>query len=91
MPETDSRRKGNDMTDIIRVLRILEYIGPRDAIEKVLSQNAVKGFQVFGDIGIRESVVTPGNVEVVKPPIFNFEYMTKEDYEAIYGWGGQGA
>lgn len=29
------------MTDIVRVLRILEYVGPRDWVEKTLSQGGV--------------------------------------------------
>ncbi len=43
------------MTDIVRIVRVLEYTGPRDQLEKALSQNAVKGTQEFGAITIREA------------------------------------
>lgn len=44
-------------SDTIRVLRVLEYVGPRSAIESTLTQNAVKGSRTFGAITIREAVV----------------------------------
>lgn len=43
--------------DTVRVLRVLEYTGPRAALERCLAQNAVKGTEHFGDITIREAVV----------------------------------
>lgn len=45
------------MTEIVRVLRVLEYVGPRDQLERVLNQNAVKGTRVFGEITVREAMV----------------------------------
>ena len=45
--------------DRIRVLRILEYTGPREHVEKVLSQNAVKGIFHGGTVTIREAIVAP--------------------------------
>jgi hypothetical protein len=51
-------RKEIVMSDIIRVIRVLEYVGERTAIEKQLSQNYVKGFrEVANGIVIREAVV----------------------------------
>ena len=45
------------MTETVRVLRVLEYTGPRAALERCLAQNAVKGTEHFGDITVREAVV----------------------------------
>ncbi len=50
------------MTDRIRVLRVLEYEGPRDWVEDALASRAVKGERVReGAIGgqciIRESII----------------------------------
>ena|SRR5215216_1107607 len=43
--------------DTVRVLRILEYIGPRDHIENTLAHNAVKGTKEFGKSAIREAII----------------------------------
>lgn len=43
--------------DIIRVLRILEYVGPRDLVETGMSQWAVQGTKVFGEQTIRSAVL----------------------------------
>jgi hypothetical protein len=43
--------------EIIRVVRVLEYWGPRASVEKVLQQNAVKGFVNFGSVTIREAML----------------------------------
>ncbi len=43
--------------EIIRVVRVLEYWGPRASVEKVLQQNAVKGFRDFGSVTIREAML----------------------------------
>ena len=53
-------------SDTVRIVRVLEYVGPRAALEKVLSQNVVKGYQAFGDVMIREAIVGQGFPEVVK-------------------------
>ncbi len=49
------------MTDRIRVLRVLEYEGPREWVENTLANNAVKGEKRFSKNGdtyiIRESIV----------------------------------
>ncbi len=43
--------------DTIRIVRVLEYVGPRKALERVLEQNAVKGQRRFGDIVVREAIL----------------------------------
>lgn len=45
------------MSDIVRVLRILEYTGPRDRVEKTLAGNAVKGTVKHGELTIREATL----------------------------------
>lgn len=45
------------MSDIVRIVRVLEYVGSRDTLERVLEQNAVKGQRRFGAIVIREAVL----------------------------------
>lgn len=45
------------MSDKVRILRVLEYVGPRDTLERVLEQNAVKGQRTFGAVTIREGVI----------------------------------
>jgi hypothetical protein len=45
------------MDDIVRVVRVLEYVGPRSHMEAVLAQNAVKGTRVFGPLTIREAML----------------------------------
>lgn len=45
------------MTDIIRILRVLEYVGPRERLEYMYEQNAIKGQRTFGDVTIREAMV----------------------------------
>lgn len=58
--------------DRVRVIRVLEYEGPRDWVESTLANNTVKGtktFQKGGDIYyIREAIVGdfPAIVEEVK-------------------------
>ena len=46
------------MEDIIRVIRILEYTGPRSWVEKTIAGNIIKGSQKFGgDKIIREAIL----------------------------------
>lgn len=46
------------MPDIVRVIRILEYTGPRSWVEKTISGNIIKGVQSFGkDKTIREATL----------------------------------
>ena len=60
--------KGRNM-DRVRVIRVLEYEGPRDWVEKTLAQNAVKGTRNIGNgCVIREAIVGdfPAVVEEIK-------------------------
>lgn len=43
------------MSDIIRVVRVLEYVGPREQLERSLAQNVVKRHKQFGQITVREA------------------------------------
>lgn len=56
------------MTDIIRVVRVLEYVGPRDHVEHHLSRRYVKGTATpTSQLTIREGIV--GDFpEVIPPP-----------------------
>lgn len=48
------------MTDIVRVLRILEYVGPREWVETTMQKNAVPSngcYQVDKDKFIRSAVI----------------------------------
>ena len=46
-------------SDIVRVLRILEYVGPRDSVERTLTMNAVpaNGEARFREITIRSATI----------------------------------
>lgn len=43
--------------DTIRVLRILEYVGPRDKVEATLQNNAVQTSKTFGSVTIRSATL----------------------------------
>ena len=43
------------MADIVRIVRVLEYVGPRDVLERSLAQNVVKRQKQFGPITVREA------------------------------------
>lgn len=45
--------------DIIRVLRVLEYVGPRSFVEISLNQREVKGKRIFHSLGgyIHEAIL----------------------------------
>jgi len=48
------------MSDIVRVLRILEYVGPREWVEMTMQKNAVPSngcYQVDKDKFIRSAVI----------------------------------
>ncbi|API60581.1 hypothetical protein BSL82_15860 [Tardibacter chloracetimidivorans] len=53
--------------DIVRVLRVVEYVGPRDLIEKQIA-NSLHGSKTFGHLGeVRISAVTIGEFpEILK-------------------------
>lgn len=56
----------------IRILRVLEYVGPLEQLQKVLEQNAVKGIARFGDITIQEAIVGP-RLDLAPPGYFDEE------------------
>lgn len=41
----------------MRVIRVLVYEGPADAIDRTMKQNGVKGFRAQGDLTIHESLI----------------------------------
>jgi hypothetical protein len=45
------------MSEIVRVLRVLEYVGPREDVERALRNSSVKGEKVFNGLRVREAVV----------------------------------
>ncbi len=54
----------------VRVIRVLEYVGPRSWVESTLENNAVKGIKVLGNgATIREAILGdfPEIVEEEKP------------------------
>lgn len=56
--------------DTIRVLRILEYVGPRDKVEDTLKRCNVpiNGSRGYGDCGVTiHSVILEGFAEVISP------------------------
>ena len=57
------------MTDRVRVLRVLEYEGPRDSIEAMLSNRAVKGERRFMEFIIRESIIGETPVVLESEPV----------------------
>lgn len=73
------------MSEIVRVVRILEYTGPRASVEKVLQQNAVKGFKDFGVVVIREAVLPFPEVVEASP------VAAEEAFKAGYTAGWQDA
>lgn len=41
----------------VRILRVLEYIGPYEVVQTTLEANAVKGVRHFGDLTINDAIV----------------------------------
>lgn len=67
--------------DIVRVLRVIEYVGPRAAIEEHL-KNVVHGVKTFGvknntgeievrasTVGVTADIIEMGKVEELLPPV----------------------
>lgn len=73
--------------DRVRVLRLLEYEGPRDWVEATLAQNAVKGTKDLGNgCVIREGMIGdfPVVVEEIKKEYILTEKETK--FMERFGW-----
>lgn len=43
--------------DTVRVLRVLEYVGPRSRVEDTLSRGLKKGSTRYGDMEIRSAII----------------------------------
>jgi hypothetical protein len=78
------------MPDIIRIIRVLEYTGEREALETHLRQRFVKGWQqANAGIVIREAMV--GDFpEVVSAPVpaaapEPSQHIARDGIEAQYG------
>ena len=66
--------------DTVRVLRVIEYIGPRDVIERHL-KNCIYGTKVYkaqtkdrfevraATIGLTPDIIEMGKVEQMLPPV----------------------
>jgi len=59
-------------TDIVRVLRVIEYIGPREAVEQMISFS-IQGEKYIERTGITIKTATIGNY----PEILNKEEKTQ--------------
>ena len=60
-------------TDIVRVVRILEYVGPEARLKQCLMQNAVQGTRQFGDITVREATLPNWEVVGEQPVYFSLD------------------
>lgn len=60
--------------DTIRVLRLIEYVGPRDAVEKCVS-GSINGTRIIhnGDKTFRIRIVTLGEVSEILGPLTSID------------------
>lgn len=91
-PSLPKEGKVSKDEDIVRVLRVIEYVGPRSALERHMTL-IKNGEYCFGNVVMRSSVI--GTDPEVLPAedwgdYTQEDYEAMEDYETIYGWGGQG-
>jgi len=80
--------KGKSM-DKVRVIRVLEYEGPRDWVEATLAQNAVKGTKNLGNgCVIREAIVGdfPVIVEEIKEAVHEKVTVKERMFMKRFGW-----
>ncbi len=73
--------------DRVRVLRLLEYEGPRDWIEAALAQRGVKGTKDLGNgCVIREGII--GDFPVVVEEFKKVEKLTEKEIKFMkrFGW-----
>lgn len=61
--------------DVVRVLRVIEYVGPRSVVENSI-KNSIHGIMIQGDLEIRAAtlglvpdILEMGRVEELLPPI----------------------
>jgi len=43
--------------DLVRVLRVIEYVGPRDVVEQTINASAIRGNYCAGRLMMREAVL----------------------------------
>lgn len=57
------------MEDLVRVLRIIEYVGPRSRVEDVVARS-IQGIKVHNDLTIRAATIGsyPEILEPAQPP-----------------------
>ncbi len=77
--------------DKVRVIRVLEYEGPRDWMEATLAQNAVKGTKDLGNgCVIREAIVGdfPVVVEEEKELPYRRPDVSRKEWDFMerFGW-----
>ena len=80
--------KGKSM-DKVRVIRVLEYEGPRDWIEATLAQNAVKGTKNLGNgCVIREAIVGDFPVVVEEEKVLESSTIPEDirRFMVRFGW-----
>ena len=74
--------------DRVRVIRVLEYEGPRDWVEQTLSKNVMKGSCTFnnGSCVIREAIV--GDFPAVVEESVKVPKMTTDEMKFMkrFGW-----
>lgn len=65
------------MTDIVRVLRVIEYVGPRPWVEEIVSKS-IHGTKIFGngDRCVRAATVGTYPEFLCRSPV-----VVQEDYE----------
>jgi hypothetical protein len=51
------RAKRYPKPEMVRVLRVIEMVGPRDRIEATIAKSEVKGTKTVGDLTFREAIV----------------------------------
>ena len=61
------------MGDIIRVFRMIEYVGPRDAVEQQIN-NSIHGEKIIEKTGVKITTTTLGTF----PEILNKEWGAKK-------------
>lgn len=80
--------KGRNM-DRVRVIRVLEYEGPRDWVEATLAQNAVKGTKNLGNgCVIREGMIGdfPVVVGEIEKAIHEKTTVKERKFMMRFGW-----
>lgn len=70
--------------DTVRVLRIIQYEGPRDRVEKQIAQSMHGGPKDWGN-GVRISVATIGTYPEIIAPIVQ-PALEMSDWERFRNW-----